>query len=201
MPRRHKNKRRKVTIDNTSMMFYPLYSGRREDKIPIFRYASEALSWQISRYFKDAICHSWGDDSYPIWLSFVGGVQDDTSLYNNIQRTYTSDVEKQYFKATKFFDVTSVDHDFPTLIFDCSQEMFTNCRSTFHSHPDYQSSSKSIYRSKAKCLQVTGGCKGTKTWDFIPRQRGHNNLISIGSTTVVKEVCLGNYKMLCSLTY
>ena len=117
MPRRHKNKRSKVTIDNTSMMFYPLYSGWREDKIPIFRYASEALSWQISRYFKDAICHSWGDDSYPIWLSFVGGVQDDISLYNNIQRTYTSDVEKQYFKATKFFEVTSVDHDFPTLFF------------------------------------------------------------------------------------
>ena len=173
-------------------LYYPLFSGWTQDTVPLFHHASEALCWQFSRYYKDSICHSWPDDHFPNWMHFIGGlildarfVPDPSVVVSSYNIKFTSLIEKAFFDNVVFWQYTGTRAR--TAIVECDDELFSLCQKLFKSHPDYQSSSTSIYVHNSKCHSVLGKGKISLPHNVngIPQPRCSNNLISIGQTCKV----------------
>jgi hypothetical protein len=69
---------------------------------------------------------------------------------------------------------------FQSLVFRVQYDLFQQCRSSMKTHPDYQSSSGSIYKPNATCVQSPGPIVLLQDRTLIPQPRDSNNLISIG---------------------
>ena len=166
-------------------MFYPIFSGWTQETVPLFKHPSEALCWQLSRYFKDSICHAWPQDQYPKWMHFIGGLRIDTEYLDLSLEEYkikfASSIESLFFDNVNFFQYTGA-NSASTLLLECDDVIFSQSRGLFKTHPDYQSSSGSIFGYKSRCSSVLG--KGNVlipvNTDGIPRPRCSNNLINIG---------------------
>ena len=170
-------------------MFYPIFSGWTQETVPLFKHPSEALCWQLSRFFKDSICHPWPHDQYPKWMHFIGGLRLDTensdpSSLAEYKIKFASSIESYFFDNVIFSQYTGASRA-STILLECDEVLFSLCRSLFKTHPDYQSSSGSIFGYKSRCSSVLG--KGNVfipvNSDGIPRPRCSNNLINIGYST------------------
>ena len=191
MPRGNNKRRRNKNTSIVSVKeqnvfyFYPLFSGWITEHIPIFDNPSEALCWQISKYFKDSLCHSFSILDYPQWIRHLGGfVSTDKSLENSSLRAlkigFKSKAEQVYFHNIKMYSYTGTKAI--TKVVVCSQELFSTCRNTFNKHPDYQASSGSVFRKGQKCVsQVLDIQVSIPTnLDGVPRSKSPNNLICFG---------------------
>jgi hypothetical protein len=68
---------------------------------------------QLSRYYKDSICHSWPNDHFPNWMHFIGGlildarlVPDLSVVVSSYNIKFTSLIEKAFFDNVDFWQYT-----------------------------------------------------------------------------------------------
>ena len=180
---RSKNKERPRTpgtpllFDNNDL-FYPLYHGWTTDECPFFKNPSEALCWQLSRYFKDGICQSQSLSSLH-WMRCIGNVRANETSHRPHKFTSASMRERQYF-SNVCFQYLVPNFRPGSIILISKPDMFEQCKATFHSHSDYQLSSQSTY--KTACIQDRKGFSKLSQSDHkgMKFQRDGDNLISVG---------------------
>jgi hypothetical protein len=161
-------------------LFYPIYSGWTTSECPFFKNPSEALCWQISNYMKDGICQLQSLSSLQ-WMRCVGYVCATQSSHITKNYVSSSECESAYFSDVTF-QYLQPNFKIGTIILISNLRLFEECKSTFHSHSDYQSSSISTYLSNRICIQQKAGFTKLSTSDQMGMQlqRDSDNLISIG---------------------
>jgi hypothetical protein len=105
--------------------------------------------------------------------------------------TPTSHITKKYSSSSTYecayfshvtFQYLEPNYKIGSIILISSPSLFENCRSTFHSHSDYQSSSISTYLPHQICIQQKKGLTKLSPSDQMGMklQRDPNNLVSMG---------------------
>lgn len=193
--RKHRSKKtNKVVTDEEAMdrnsHFYPLLHGWSDNFFqPIFETPSAALCFQISRYLRDSHCYD--NVTIPKWLRCVGAVNVLPTDLEKFSMDSRSKKEISYFKKIPIYCFkplvlarTSKDH-VRTDLFQVSDSLFEECRSSCKEHCDYMHSSNSIFRSS--CLNRPADINHltyVRNRDGIPQTRDPSTgMISIGYNT------------------
>ena len=103
--------------------------------------------------FQDRICHSQTLSSLQ-WMRCIGKVRADQTSH------YIKDYNRASMRESEFYLGVAFQYLLPnfrpgTMIFISHPDIFQQCKASFHSHPDYQSSSISIH--KQYCIQSKKG--------------------------------------------
>jgi len=174
---RHSTPRSPLLFDNNDL-FYPLYHGWTTKECPFFKYPSEALCWQLSRFLKDGICQSQSLSSLH-WMRCIGWVRANETSHRPHDYTSASTREREYF-SNVIFQYLVPKFRPGSIIMISHPDMFEQCKATFHSHSDYQLSLQSTY--KKGCIQDMKGFSKLSQRDHkgMRIQRDSDNLICIG---------------------
>ena len=161
-------------------LFYPLYAGWKCKDIPLFPLASEAICYQLSRAMKDGVTHASFHLDNLKWFRCCGKLTN--IIPTPIPFSTSSTIEKNYFNKVQFYKINN--NSAPTTIIEVTECTFRMCLSTFKTHPDYQSSSNSIYGPNGKCLRLPNdSIQKARTLQFIKRPINTcHNLINIGES-------------------
>jgi hypothetical protein len=161
-------------------LFYPIYSGWTTSECPFFKYPSEALCWQMSHYMKDGICQLQSLSSLQ-WMRCIGKVCSTQSSHFTKKYCCSSDCQSAYYSNVTF-QYLQPNCKIGTIILISHLSLFEQCKSTFHSHCDYQSSSISTYLPNSVCVQQNKSFSKLSQSDQkgMRLQRDSDNLISIG---------------------
>ena len=202
--RRCHHKKKKDSTESISKYFYPLYIGWTNDDTPLFRYACDAIIWQISFLYKDGFTDYFSTCLPPTFcalgvVEYYSDVPDEhkpvlvNDIADLIQISNQSISEKminflsgiQAFTVShQDFRVTSCYHQ--TYISLFKRTSFDYIESKFFHHPDYYRSSNSIFPSTSfkKSYLEKSGKDGTVPLDntiYVPKVKNKSNMLySIG---------------------
>jgi hypothetical protein len=143
----------------TTVWFYPLYTGWYfPEQPPSFQLPSEAFTWAFSRFAKDGLYNICGTDNLPEFIFHVGRYTTPRSNMKKIippcNQHKVSSIETSFFKEVQCYNAADTDLISNSTYVRCSLLLVENCLSTFRDNPpDYQLSSKSIYKHKSKCYR------------------------------------------------
>ncbi|OEU22185.1 hypothetical protein FRACYDRAFT_232339 [Fragilariopsis cylindrus CCMP1102] len=177
-----------------SYMYYPLYNGWLGKTIPIFETTTEAICWQLSRLMKDGVTHSQHHKKELRWVRACGRIdRKHYKAHEQYRITFNAKAEKDYFSGTKFYTIGSNSKSIETKIVMMNEEPFVDCCGSFKLHPDYQTSSGSIFRTKCIRNTNTDDISNIQTnLNYIP-QVIHPN--SFGMISICSKSLLQNLKL------
>ena len=133
--------------------YYPIYIGYSHTDVPVFEYATCAITWQLTRYLRDHV--KTKDFEYPSWIRYIGTVASSELKLSEEKLAHfansTSQLEAEFYKCVKFYKlpesaVVSSGHG------SVPEEIFLLCVSTLRDQCDYMSSSNSLYRKNMACI-------------------------------------------------
>lgn len=179
--------------------YYPIYIGYSHQEPPVFEHASCALTWQMSRFLRDHI--KMVDSSLPGWMHYVGTFSSDqcpvkVATLNDFSNS-SSAFESNFFNGVKFYKIPELakvvsGHGKAT------DDLFQLCASTLKEKCDYMSSSHSLYKKNATCINHPSDIIISPD-STVGNSKRENGLYEVGWSlkTYVKTSDFAGYGMFC----